>query len=106
MGNIEYNKVDDYKDLHGYTIELATQNPADIIFTLEKYYSMLITEAKLKKTDDCEVMVPDIKIENKGMISLQDLENIKSRLSEEFYLFLKQNLVRSESTSKKKQKDK
>lgn len=105
MGNIDYNKVDDYKDLHGCTLEVDTHDMSDIILMLQQYYFMLLHKAK-EQPINCEETAPYIKIENKALISLEDLENIQDKLDPNFYDFLKISLSRSEVSTKNKQKEK
>jgi hypothetical protein len=51
MGNINSNDVDDFKDLHGFTIEIDSQETTDMIFIFQKYYFLLLEKAKKTKND-------------------------------------------------------
>jgi hypothetical protein len=101
MGNINYNTVDDFKDLHGFTVEIDSQEKDDMVFVLQKYYFLLLEKAK-KKAIDCENMIPEIDIENKEMFCVDEIKHLKDQLDPDFYNFLLSNLYISEIKNSKK----
>lgn len=102
MWNSEYKSMDDFKDLHWFTLEMDSKNPLDMILILQRYYFILRDRAKIKKDDDWL----EIDIENKNMISLEDLEKYKDNIDPDFYEILYEAIRKSQSKSAKKQEEK
>lgn len=102
MWNSDYKNIDDFKDLHWFTLEVGSQSSLDIILILQKYYFILKDRAKIKK-DDEEV---EIDIENKNMVSLEDLEKYRQYINSDFYEILYEAIRKSQSKSLKKQEEK
>jgi hypothetical protein len=106
--NIDYNEVDDYKDLHWYTLELDTQKDEDIILIMQQYYLKLIQKVDYKEDKDWNY-IPDITINSKNMIEVEEwswweyfipaLEKLKDELDTDFYLLLKKSLIKSHEKS-------
>jgi hypothetical protein len=113
--SIEYNEVDDYKDLHGYTLEIDTKKDHDIILLMQQYYLKILQKVK-SKTNNQWIEIPQIEIENKNMIEtrlsenwdiyIPALEDLKNQLDSNFYEILKLSIISSEIKSAKKAKNK
>ena len=109
--NIDYNEVDDYKDLHWYNLEIDTQKDEDIILVMQQYYLKLIQKAELTQEGNWTIK-PDIEIENKNMIEIEDfwdgryyipaLEKLRDQLDSDFYEIMEKSIIKSVKKSKDK----
>lgn len=104
--NIDYWKVDDFKDLHWYTLEIDSTNSEDYILLLQRYYLSLRDKARKSTSDYWEDNEYEIEIENKWLITLNDVDNCKEKLDQDFYDILILSIQQSESKAKKKKEQK
>ena len=110
--NIDYDTIDDYRDIHWFTFEVDSQNEEDFIRIMHQSYWAL--SKKSIHDEDWEIQ---LNIENKWLITMEvdddwklycpvlDKMLIEEKISQEFYIICNRWFINSyKTTSSKKWK--